>query len=251
METDKDLFIAKLAEQAERFEDMVTHMKIVVRSQSGTISSEIRNLLSVAYKNVIGARRSAWRILSTIENNEKQKQKEETRLQAQKYRERVELELDDICEDVIQIIDEIVEKNCAGESAEAQNGRVFFHKMKGDYNRYRAECKTGTEKDEASKSSLEAYQVALDSSSEMPRTEPILLGLCLNYSVFHYEIMNDSVKACELAKKAFDDAIECLDNIGESSYKDSTLIMQLLRDNLTLWNSEKEAGVNGNEDDSS
>ncbi|WP_411022991.1 14-3-3 family protein, partial [Salmonella sp. s51228] len=126
METDKDLFIAKLAEQAERFEDMVTHMKIVIRNQSGTISSEIRNLLSVAYKNVIGARRSAWRILSTIENNEKQKNKEETSQQAQKYRERVEVELDDICNDIIEIIDEIIGKNCTGDSPEAQNGRVFF-----------------------------------------------------------------------------------------------------------------------------
>ena len=60
------------------------------------------------------------------------------------------------------------------------------------------------------------------------------------YSVFHYEIQNDPEKACQLAKKAFDDAIAELDTLSEESYKDSTLIMQLLRDNLTLWTSNED-----------
>jgi len=44
-----------------------------------------------------------------------------------------------------------------------------------------------------------------------------------------------------LAKTAFDDAIAELDTLSEESYKDSTLIMQLLRDNLTLWTSDMQA----------
>ena len=70
--------------------------------------------------------------------------------------------------------------------------------------------------------------------------DPIRLGLALNYSVFHYEIRNEPEEACALAKKAFDDAIAELDTLSEESYKDSTLIMQLLRDNLTLWTSSEE-----------
>jgi len=73
-------------------------------------------------------------------------------------------------------------------------------------------------------------------------THPIRLGLALNYSVCYYEILKDKKKACELAKKAFDDAISKLDKLNESSYKDSTLIMQLLRDNLTLWTSDSQEG---------
>jgi len=56
--------------------------------------------------------------------------------------------------------------------------------------------------------------------------------------VFYYEILNSPDKACQIAKQAFDDAIAELDTLNEDSYKDSTLIMQLLRDNLTLWTSD-------------
>ncbi len=69
---------------------------------------------------------------------------------------------------------------------------------------------------------------------------PRRLGLALNFSVFYYEVMNQPALACSLAKKAFDEAISDLDSLGEDSYKDSALIMQLLRDNLTLWTSEMQ-----------
>jgi len=65
--------------------------------------------------------------------------------------------------------------------------------------------------------------------------------LALNFSVFHYEILEDKDQACQMAKESFDNAIAELDNVGEENYKDSTLIMQLLRDNLTLWTSENES----------
>jgi len=74
--------------------------------------------------------------------------------------------------------------------------------------------------------------------TELPPTNPVRLGLALNYSVFYYEILNSPERACHLAKQAFDDAIAELDTLSEESYKDSTLIMQLLRDNLTLWTAD-------------
>ncbi|XP_064388864.1 uncharacterized protein LOC135336916 [Halichondria panicea] len=98
---------------------------------------------------------------------------------------------------------------------------------------------THTAVENASQAYLDANTTA---TNKMPPTHPIRLGLALNFSVFYYEISNKPDKACELAKKAFDDAIAELDNLKEDSYKDSTLIMQLLRDNLTLWTSENQQG---------
>jgi 14-3-3 protein epsilon len=77
--------------------------------------------------------------------------------------------------------------------------------------------------------------------TELTPTHPIRLGLALNFSVFYYEILNSPDRACHLAKQAFDDAIAELDSLSEESYRDSTLIMQLLRDNLTLWTSSDSA----------
>ncbi|XP_029602828.1 14-3-3 protein beta/alpha-A [Salmo trutta] len=89
--------------------------------------------------------------------------------------------------------------------------------------------------------SQEAYKDAFEiSKKDMQPTHPIRLGLALNFSVFYYEILNSPEQACKLAKTAFDDAIAELDSLSEDSYKDSTLIMQLLRDNLTLWTSDNQ-----------
>jgi len=131
----------------------------------------------------------------------------------------------------------------------------FFFCNKGDYHRYLAEFKSGDARDTAAKHAQEAYETASEiMQTELPPTHPIRLGLALNFSVFQYEIANAPEKACQLAKQAFDDAIAELDTLSEDSYKDSTLIMQLLRDNLTLWTSDmqdengEEGGDEGGED---
>ena len=112
---------------------------------------------------------------------------------------------------------------------------------KGDYHRYLAEFATAADRKEAAENSLVAYKAASDiAMSELAPTHPIRLGLALNFSVFYYEILNSAERACRLAKAAFDDAIAELDTLSEESYKDSTLIMQLLRDNLTLWTSDMQ-----------
>ena len=116
----------------------------------------------------------------------------------------------------------------------------FFSNRKGDYYRYLAEIDKGEKSGEsASDHALDAYKAAVEEAKLLPPTSPIRLGLYLNYSVFFYELCNNPEKACELAKTAFDSAIAELDTLSEDSYKDSTLIMQLLRDNLTLWTSDQ------------
>merc|ERR1712207_108375 len=153
------------------------------------------------------------------------------------YKSKIESELVEICDDILGIIEENLIPNSTSEEA-----KVFYFKMKGDYHRYLSEFQTGASRKASAASALDAYTAASGiASSDLPPTHPIRLGLALNFSVFYYEILNSPDRACNIAKQAFDDAIAELDTLNEESYKDSTLIMQLLRDNLTLWTSDHSA----------
>ena len=234
MERDSLVYKAKLAEQAERFDEMVQDMKEVAR-QPQELTVEERNLLSVAYKNVIGSRRASWRVVSSIE----QKGEADRMTIIKDYKAKIEQELVDICNDILSIIDDSLIPNSTSEEA-----KVFYHKMKGDYFRYLSEFQTGDVRKASASSALDSYQAASAiASNDLPPTHPIRLGLALNFSVFYYEILNSPDQACQIAKQAFDDAIAELDTLNEESYKDSTLIMQLLRDNLTLWTSDQADGA--------
>lgn len=227
------VYLAKLAEQAERYEEMVENMKAVATA-GNELSVEERNLLSVAYKNVIGARRASWRIVTSIEQKEESKDHSQQVALIKEYRAKLEGELAKICDDILDILsNHLIPAALSGES------KVFYYKMKGDYYRYLAEFAYGDKRQNTAQESLKAYESASEiANTELPPTHPIRLGLALNFSVFYYEILNSPDKACLLAKQAFDDAISELDTLSEDSYKDSTLIMQLLRDNLTLWTSD-------------
>ncbi|URE47397.1 hypothetical protein MUK42_04900 [Musa troglodytarum] len=258
---DESVYMAKLAEQAERYEEMVEYMEKVagLATEGEELTAEERNLLSVAYKNVIGARRASWRIVSSIEQKEEGRGNHDHVAAIRGYRSRIESELASICGGILRLLD----SRLIPAAAAAADSKVFYLKMKGDYYRYLAEFKTGSERKDAAENTFSAYKAAqvLFSSTldplyptpsvsmdiavaELAPTHPIRLGLALNFSVFYYEILNSADKACDLAKQAFDEAIAELDTLGEESYKDSTLIMQLLRDNLTLWTSDmQEDGV--------
>ncbi|OLL26174.1 14-3-3 protein epsilon [Neolecta irregularis DAH-3] len=200
------------------------------------LNVEERNLLSVAYKNVIGARRASWRIISSIEQKEESKGAEAHVAQIKGYRTKIEKELEETCLDVLQVLDDNLIP-----SAEGGESKVFYYKMKGDYHRYLAEFSGGDKRKESAQLAHHSYKAATDvAQTDLAPTHPIRLGLALNFSVFYYEILGSPDRACHLAKQAFDDAIAELDSLSEESYRDSTLIMQLLRDNLTLWTSDLE-----------
>ena len=157
---------------------MVDAMKKVA-STDVELTVEERNLLSVAYKNVIGARRASWRIISSIEQKEENKGVEEKLEMIKNYRSQVEKELRDICSDILDVLDKhLIPCATTGES------KVFYYKMKGDYHRYLAEFATGNDRKEAAENSLVAYKAASDiAMTDLPPTHPIRLGLALNFSV--------------------------------------------------------------------
>ncbi|CAI0451114.1 unnamed protein product [Linum tenue] len=177
--------MAKLAEQAERYEEMVEFMEKVAKTVDvEELTVEERNLLSVAYKNVIGARRASWR-------KEESRGNEDHVSIIKDYRSKIETELSKICDGILNLLETHLIP-----SASAAESKVFYLKMKGDYHRYLAEFKTGAERKEAAESTLVAYK-----SAQLAPTHPIRLGLALNFSVFYYEILNSPDRACNLAKQ--------------------------------------------------
>ncbi|CAF3455226.1 unnamed protein product [Rotaria socialis] len=237
MNKDEYVQLAQFAEQTERYDEMVTAMKRVVKLKN-ELTCEERNLLSVAYKNLVGAHRSSWRVISSIEQTA---QGSEWKQQIVKeYREKIENELKDCCREVLNLLDESLIL-----TAGTTESKVFYFKMKSDYYRYLAEIATGDERQKMIEESRCAFKNYTDLiTSGMKATDPIRLGLALSSATFLYEIINDRATACVIAKQAFDDALAELDSLDEDSYKDATLLMQLLRDNLTLWTSDAD-GVDG------
>lgn len=154
---EENVYNAKLAEQAERYEEMVEFMEKVSNSlaESEELSVEERNLLSVAYKNVIGARRASWRIISSIEQKEESRGNEDHVTVIKEYRSKIEKELSNICDGILKLLDSRLVP-----SASTGDSKVFYLKMKGDYHRYLAEFKTAGDRKEAAESTLTAYKAA-------------------------------------------------------------------------------------------
>jgi len=219
------VFMARAAESAERFDDMCTIMKKLVHMKQ-ELTDEERNLLSVAYKNSIGVRRAAWRALRSEEYKGKQV--------IVLFEKHIEPEFNGLCNEISELLTSTLIAGATNSSA-----KVFYNKMAGDYARYQAEFQPDdTKYGQAAKDFYEtATQVA---HQNLHPTDPIRLGLALNYSVCYFEVLKEPEKAINNAKTAFDDAIKKLDGLDESSYKDATAILQLIRDNLTLWNQGAE-----------
>jgi hypothetical protein len=121
--------------------------------------------------------------------------------------------------------------------------------MVGDYYRYVAESASGSQLDEVKKGALEYYNKATEvSTTSLGACNPIRLGLALNFSVFHFEVMSDHKKACELGETALQNALEKIDDCDEETFRDAKSIIELLKENLSLWKEEEDEGKNEIED---
>lgn len=228
------LFLARVCEQSERYEDMLQHTRALVKNGTD-LTLEERSLFSLAYKNVLGAWRTAWRAVMGILQREVGDEKVEYREIIIGYRKKLEQEIISHCHDVLYHVEHDLIP-----IASDNETKVYWLKMRGDYCRYLSESLEDADAHhKASDNAHEAYKSASNIAlNHLPAIHPTRLGLALNFSVFYYEILNSAERACLLAKAAFDDALPKMEKLDEDSYKDSATIMQLLRDNLTLWTSD-------------
>ena len=234
---EKNIYLAMLAEQCNRFEAMVTFLEELLSSRDKDLNSDERNLLSIAYKNSVSSRRTALRTIIAYETKEKKKETSNFLPYIQEYRKKVEEELFAKCQNVIKAIDTQLLKK-----AEDDEAKVFYIKMKGDYNRYIAEYASDELKTKVADDALNAYNEASTIAKNLGVLNPIALGLALNFSVFYYEVKNDHDTACKIATEAIEKADKELPNIDEDAdeNRDTVSIVNLLKENLEMWKSENE-----------
>ncbi|CAG9321383.1 unnamed protein product [Blepharisma stoltei] len=228
------LYLARVSEQAGRHDEMAELLYEFTKKLARELSVEERSMLSVAYKNVVSARRSSFRVLQSIESVEKDSSHAHQMDIAAIYRKKVEKEIHGYCRQILEILDtKLIPNSSSGEAL------VFYFKMKGDYHRYLCEFMTDEQKEENSQKALRAYLEADRLSQiELISLNPIRLGLKLNFSVFYYEILQNKEEACKLASSVLEEANEYIVDFNEESFKDSALILEYIRDNLHLWNTE-------------
>ena len=239
--------LAKICQQAGRYEDMAKIMKQLVKL-GDELSSEENNMFSVAYKGVVETKRSILRdtrrsstaaapfSAEPTKSEDNNKTEEEKQSLSPDSRTKAVNDLNDICNEVLKLLEgELIPKASETET------KAFYLKTKADYYRYMAEVAFDDSRDGIVKLAEQADDEATKEATELDSTNPIRLGLALNVSVFHYEITDKPDQACDVAKKAYNEAFSDLDMMPEEDiYEDITDLMELLRENLSLWTDDDE-----------
>jgi len=279
-------FLMQLCENCERYDDMVFYTKKYLeavepkylppappvdkddhKNSKKDAASDPVHRISVAFKNYVNPLRQRQRIVNTQGNSDMADLAKTCKDLSEAYKDYALVELKERCNEVTDLLDKIIDaftnsrepddsdkrKGWAPESVEfkaayeADVRLITIYKMKGDYFRYISEHNDKKEDKQAAK---EAYQKAWHhvNQNNLNTTHPTRLGLALNNSVFLWEIMKEKVEAKDMAKDAFDKGISKLDDASQGDYQDATLIMQLLRDNLTIWQQGDDNNVEDVED---
>lgn len=235
---EENVFMARLAEQSQRYEDMITYMTRVANMGS-ELSEEERNLLAVGFKNSVGAGRQALRMVRSLMQKE---DPASPHLPAvNRYKEKIEGETRSCCDQVLALLRKDDGLIRTASTAEAQ---VFYLKMEGDYHRYLAEFSEAAAAGGHAQNAFTAYDTASKSAAAgMEPEHPIRLGLALNFSVFYYEVYGKAAEACALARAAYEEAIPRVESSQWA--QDSASILQLIRDNLVLWQTDLAAQQGG------
>ncbi|EFC41386.1 14-3-3 like protein [Naegleria gruberi] len=219
------LFLAKVFDQAERYEEIAQLLKEIVQSDV-ELSPDERSLLSVAYKNMMGSKRNAWRIISSLQLKYENTSQSEM---IKNYRIKIRNEIVDLGNEVLQLLDQHLIPSNQSDNVSA----VFFQKMKADYYRYIAELFINDENEfgkKVTENCLETYNLAKSMAENfLPVTHPVRLGLILNFSVFCTEIMKDYELGRQMAERAFHEAVSELETLSEEFYYETITILQLLR----------------------
>ena len=231
-EINKYVYLALLAERGKSYQDMRFYLEKYILKKQEDISIDERNLLLVAYKNILSEKRQCLRTITSIENKEK---KEEAPFldYINEYKESLLTDLKSTCEYICLFIETYLLPFSVDDGA-----KTFYLKSIGDYYRYIAENIDSEKKNVYAEKSLSYYNKARESSSNILILDPVRLGLALNMSVFYYEILNNHETACHIAKETLDLVKYDLENLEENHEDNIDIfnIVNMLQENLNMWN---------------
>ena len=250
----KYLFHAQLSEEVQDFEELKINILHLVNAGQALSDSE-RKLFLLAFKNCVGSRRKAWRVLVQQEqdviskNNKSSSNNSGPSLlpHLRLYKSEIELEIENVCDEMLKAIDTLLN---VPKGQLNTTEKVFYWKLRGDYSRYLCEFQQGSQREKSSRQALDAYNQAKDvvqGPLGLRPSDPQLLGLALNMSVFHYEILGNQQEGLELCRSVYQDAENHLRNVDENEIGANVIrsakdVLKLLRDNLNLWEQEQLEG---------
>ena len=181
---EKNIYMALLAQQCHRYKEMFKYFQDLIKQRekegkSKDLSPQERELISFGFISYINSQRHSLHICMAFETKERKEYNSPILSNIIDYRKKLEAELTENIQDIINILDSTLIKN-----SEENIGKIYYLKLKGDFNRYICEYEKSHSREKASNNGLKAYQDAMNLTKNMNIINKLLLGLVLNYSIF-------------------------------------------------------------------
>lgn len=225
--------LALVAQECGTSEDMASFVEQLIKASPKDLSQQDKTLFSMAYKNMIGSKRNTLLNINGYEIYCQEKEKHDILPSVRAYKKIVEDELAKKCQNVIDLIDNYLLKKAGDDES-----FLFYHKMKGDFNRYIAENVQGPLRKKVSEEAIECYKKASNYGAKLEPINPIVLGNSLNFAIFYCEIMKDNNMAKQIANDAYTKANEALGKVdqNDAKYNEAIELVNTLKENIDSWN---------------
>jgi 14-3-3 protein epsilon len=236
--------LCRLAEASGRWHDMVeltTELVLLSSRDKESLSVEERNLVAVAFKGLAAGPRHALAALATARARATRRGEDEHVRCASTYAGAVRVELSNICRALRGLLSDVLMAQ-----AHSSESAVFYLKLEGDYARYLAEAaEVAAESMAHARAARDAYERALararSADAGLSAAHPIRLGLMLNMAVLTYEVEREPERALTMAAAALRQAEASRPELPTEMQSDTTLLLDLLRDNVETWTAAAES----------
>ena len=229
---EKYIYLSKLYTKAELYKEVINFIKEFIKLKP-KLNKEECDIISNGFKNLLTDKRSSWSVLHSMERKEKKK-RINTVKEIKEIKKHIEKEIREVCVELQNLLDKYLLPNNDDDDI-----LVFLYKLKADYYRYICEFAEEDEFKENLSKAEEFYKKAYDiSEKKLPVINCNRVSLALNYAIFLYEVKKDKKGGFDLAQNTFKENMKFYNDLEQPKYRDTLLIIQLLKENIIFWNSE-------------